>query len=124
MRGVAFWFFLTATLCVTGGMAWGIHMSISADHTMAPAHAHLNLVGWVTMALFGIYYHLVPKAGAAMLAKIHFLVAFAGVVTMVPGIAMAITERGETFAKIGSILTILSMLIFVYTVITTRGDEA
>ena len=31
--------------------------------------------------------------------------------------ALTITEQGETMAKIGSILTILSMLVFVYTVL-------
>ena len=116
MKGVAFWFFAVGTLCVTIGMAWGIHMSASQDHTMAPAHAHLNLVGWVTMALFGIYYHLVPAAAAKGLAKVHFALALAGVVTMVPGIVFAINETGETLAKIGSVLTILSMLVFVFTV--------
>jgi len=105
-------------------MAWGIEMSVRGDHTLAPAHAHLNLVGWATMALFGLYYHVVPKAAASLLARIHYIVTLAGVAAMVPGIVMAIQESGETFAKVGSILTITSMLIFVYTVITTRGGNA
>lgn len=116
MKGVAFWFFGAATLCVTIGMAWGIVMSASQDHSMAPAHAHLNLIGWVTMGLFGVYYHLVPAAAAKTLAKVHFVIALAGVLTILPGIVMAITQSGETFAKLGSVLTILSMLIFVFTV--------
>lgn len=39
----------------------GIQMSASGDHTLGPAHAHLNLVGWATLGLFGVYDHLVPK---------------------------------------------------------------
>lgn len=124
MRGTAFLFVATAALFVTIGMAWGIQMSASGNHMLAGAHAHLNLVGWVTMGLFGFYYHLVPAAGERMLAKIHYAVATLGVVTIVPGIVMAMTQQGETLAKIGSVLTILSMLIFLYTVVTTRARPA
>ena len=124
MRGISFWFFLTAVIYVTIGMAWGIHMSASGDHTLSPAHAHLNLIGWVTMALFGVYYHLVPEAGEHVLAKAHFAIATAGVLLIVPGIVMALQDQGETFAKIGSVLTFLSMLVFVFTVIRNREQSA
>ena len=124
MRGISFWFFFTATLYVTAGMIWGIVMAATNDHSLYPAHAHLNLVGWVTMALFGVYYHLVPKAAEHWLAKVHFAVATAGVLIMVPGIVMALQQDEETFAKIGSILTLLSMLIFVATVLRTRATSA
>lgn len=121
MKGIAFAFFLTAAICVTLGMIWGIQMSASGDHMLAGAHAHLNLVGWVTMGLFGMYYHAVPVAAAQGLAKIHYALALLGVVLMVPGIVMAITEKGEIFAIIGSFLTLASMLVFVFTVLTNRS---
>jgi len=121
MRGVSFRFLLTAAIAVTIGMLWGIHMSATTDHSLAPAHAHLNLIGWVTMALFGFYYHLVPAAGEKMIAKVHYAIATAGLVIIVPGIVMAIREEGEALAKLGSVLTLLSMLIFVFVVITSRA---
>lgn len=124
MKGISFWFFATATIYVAIGMGWGIMMSASGDHRLAAAHAHLNLIGWVTMALFGTYYHLVPKAGENVLAKIHFAIATAGVLIIVPGIVMAIQQTGETLAKIGSILTLLSMLVFVFTVFRNRMAAA
>ena len=36
-----------AALC---GMSLGIFMATHQDFTLAPAHAHLNLLGWVTPA--------------------------------------------------------------------------
>lgn len=117
MKGVALAFFGTGVIAVTGGMIWGIIMAASGDHTLAGAHAHLNLVGWVTMALFGIYYHLNPHMASHVLARIHYPVALAGLVIMVPGIVQAIRETGETLVKIGSILTLASMLIFLVVVI-------
>ncbi|WP_245415140.1 hypothetical protein [Hoeflea marina] len=113
-------FVATSVLFVTVGMIWGIVMSASGDHTLAPAHAHLNLLGWVTMALFGIYYHLVPVAAGRMLAKIHYAVATLGVIIIVPGIVMAMQQNGEALAKAGSLLTVASMLIFLFTVIRDR----
>ncbi len=116
MRGIGFWFFAVAVVCITIGMAWGIQMSASADHSLSGAHAHLNLVGWVTMAMFGVYYTLTPQAADAVLARVHFAVALAGVVLMVPGIVMAIREAGEAVVIAGSMLTMASMAIFLVTV--------
>jgi len=49
-----------AVLFVLAGMLWGIQMAISNNHAPFPAHAHLNLLGWVSLFLFGIYYRLNP----------------------------------------------------------------
>ena len=117
MRGISCWFYLVAALSVTFGMIWGIAMAISQDHTLSPAHAHLNLVGWVTMALFGIYYHMVPESGATRLAKIHFAVATLGLLIFAPGIAIAVLYQFEGLAAIGSLITLASMVIFLFTVI-------
>ena len=121
MRGVAFLFFATGAIAVTIGMGWGIMMSASTDHTLAPAHAHLNLIGWATMGLFGLYYHAVPQAAETALARIHYAVALLGLLIIVPGIVRAVQQTGETLAKIGSALTMVSMLIFLWTVLRNRA---
>jgi hypothetical protein len=117
MRDIAFVFFLAAVLCVLVGMAWGIQMAISQDHLLGGAHAHLNLVGWTTMALFGLYYHVTPQAAASWLAKVHAGTAILGVLVMVPGIAVAITTGAPALAAVGAVLTTLSMTIFLVTVL-------
>lgn len=117
MRGVALWFFVSAVLYVIVGMGFGIWMAASQDHSLAGAHAHLNLLGWVSMAIFGVYYHLVPAAAASRLATLHFIVATLGLIVFVPGIALAIMGRGEALASIGALLSLASMLIFLVTVV-------
>jgi hypothetical protein len=52
------------------GMLAGIVMGIQQDFTLAPAHAHFNLVGGVLLFLFGLYYRVVPAAGTTALAKV------------------------------------------------------
>jgi hypothetical protein len=43
--------FKAAVVLVMVGMLWGLQMAISQDHSALPAHAHLNLLGWVTLFL-------------------------------------------------------------------------
>ncbi|WP_424927590.1 hypothetical protein [Amaricoccus tamworthensis] len=105
-------FFATSAVFALIGMIWGIQMSISHNHTLSPAHAHLNLIGFVIMAVYGVYYALTPAAGASRAAGIHYWLTFAAVVVMTPGIALAITENGEAPAAIGSILALISMGMF------------
>ncbi len=116
MRGVALWFFVSAIIYVIIGMVFGIWMSASHDYSLAPAHAHLNLIGWVTLALFGIYYHLVPSA-TGRLATLHFAVSTIGVLLLVPGIILAIREVTELPAVLGSFVALGSMLMFLYIVV-------
>ena len=121
MRGVSFWFLLTAAIAVTVGMVWGIHMSATTDHSLAPAHAHLNLIGGVLMAIAGLYYHSVPEAAKTRLALYHFVVATVGILLIVPGIALAISEVTEALAIVGSLIVVLGMLMFLTVVLRSRA---
>ena len=107
-------FFATAATFALAGMVWGIQMAATGDHLLGPAHGHLNLIGFVAMAIFGVYYGLTPAAAASRLATIHYALTTLTVLTIVPGIAMAITDRGEVIAQVGSILAVLSMALFLY----------
>lgn len=108
---------LLGILSVTLGMAWGIQMSATGNHALSPAHAHLNLLGWVGFSIFAFYYHAVPAAAQGLLARLHLAAAVLGLATIVPGIVLALTGQGETLAKIGSVLTLASMLIFALVVL-------
>ena len=104
------------------GMAFGIWMSATQDHSLAPAHAHLNLIGGVLLALFGAFYMLVPSAAESRLAKIQVGLTHLAIWFMFPGIIMAIQQQGETLAKIGSVVGILAILLFV--VIVARAPAS
>ncbi len=123
MPAISRLYFATGAVFVLIGMAWGIHMSITQDFAMAPAHAHLNLIGFVIMSIFGTYYALVPAAAAKALAKIHYALTVLTVVVMIPGVYLAINQQGETLAKIGSLLAVLTMLVFLFTVLRNKSAE-
>lgn len=117
MRGIGLLFFASGVVYVILGMLWGIHMGMSQDFTLAPAHAHLNLVGFVTMALAGLFYHLTPRAADSLLARVHYVLATLGVWMMVPGIVRVLTGSGEGLAIAGSLTTLAGMLVFLLNVV-------
>lgn len=94
------------------GMCFGVWMSATQDHSLAPAHAHLNLIGGVLMAIFGGFYTLFPASAESMLAKIQVGITHLAIWFMFPGIIMAITGKGDMLAKIGSILGIIAIVLF------------
>jgi len=54
------------------GVSLGIHMSASHDFAIMPVHAHVNLLGWVSLTLAALIYKSYPAAAASPLAKVHF----------------------------------------------------
>ncbi len=121
MRSLPYWFIGLGTLFALAGMVFGIYMSATQNFELAPAHAHNNLLGWVTMAIYGLYYKAVPSAAKTRLALVHFWVALLGALTFGPGIAMAILRNGEILVQISSLLVIVAMLIFAWTVFTNKA---
>jgi len=121
MKTLPYWFFGLATLFVIVGMAWGVQMSATQNFELAPAHAHNNLIGFVVMTIYGIYYRLVPAAADKRLAVVQFWLALIGALTFAPGIAMAILRQGEILVQISTVFVLLSMIIFSYTVWTNRA---
>lgn len=117
MRNTPKLFFAAAALFALAGMVWGIQMSATHDHTLSPAHGHLNLIGFVMMSVFGAYYAITPTAGVSRTARIHFLLTTVTVLVMTPGIALAISEQTAVLAQIGSVLALLSMALFGFAVL-------
>ena len=60
-----------SAVILLAGMLAGIVMGIKQDFALAPAHAHLNLIGGVLLFLVGLYYRLIPAAGSSTLAKVQ-----------------------------------------------------
>jgi hypothetical protein len=108
-------FFAMGALCVLMGMLWGIHMAMAKDFALMPAHAHLNLVGWVTMSLFGTFYALTANTLSPRLAWANFVISGLGVIVMIPSLAIMLAtgnDKIEPFVAIGSILTVIGLLVF------------
>jgi hypothetical protein len=111
--------FPAATLLAVAGMVWGIVMAASGDHSAMPAHAHLNLLGWVSLFLFGIFYHLHPAMDHSRAAIVQVAVWIATTVVVTIGVALIYSGRefGEPIAIVGSLAVLADMLLFGWLVI-------
>jgi len=114
MPNIDRWFLRIAVIYALVAMTLGIVMGISEDHSQLPTHAHLNLVGWVSMALYALVYRQYPAAGQSRLALAHFWVANIGAVLLTVGVYTQMADMPSLMfiAISGSFITILGMLIF------------
>jgi drug/metabolite transporter superfamily protein YnfA len=107
-------FFKTAILFLIIGIGVGISMSITGQHSVMGAHAHINLVGWVTSAIFGVYYALNPAKAAGRLPLVHYGIYTVGVVIMCSALYfMLLGDMAmEPLVAAGSLITFAGVLMF------------
>ncbi|MBL0933913.1 MAG: hypothetical protein IBJ07_04100 [Rhizobiaceae bacterium] len=118
-------FFKAAILFLLVGIGMGLQMSISGNHSVIGAHAHTNLLGWVTSALFGTYYALNREKAAQRLAMIQFGVYTLGVVVMTPSLYLLLQGNAgaEPFVAISSMVVFLGVAIFAFIVFAPARER-
>ncbi|UJW86813.1 hypothetical protein [Devosia sp. SL43] len=118
MLNISTYFFRSAILFLIAGIAIGIHMSVSQSHDVIGAHAHINLLGWVTSAIFGGYYALNPAKSEGLLPLVQYWLYTLGVVVM--GISLYLLLKGnvalEPVVAASSLVTFAGVLIFAWIV--------
>ena len=82
MKRVDIYFLLLATVLLVCGAGLGIKMGVAEDFTLAPVHAHINLAGWASLALFGLTYRAYPQLAERRLALFHFILSATGAVIL------------------------------------------
>ena len=108
-------FFAMGVIYVLCGMMWGMEMGATEDLAMAPAHAHLNLLGWVTLALYGTFYTLTRDTMSVKLAWTNFYVSALGVLVLIPTLALYLRGNDAKYIPVllvGEVLTVAGMVIF------------
>lgn len=66
------YFLVAGSLYLIVGIVFGMHMGATGDHKLAPVHAHINLLGFTLMSVFGLVYRVFPEMAGSMLAKAQF----------------------------------------------------
>lgn len=126
MTAIDLRFLRVAVLYALLGMAIGLAMGISGDHRFYPAHAHMNLIGWVSLALYGLAYRAYPQFAQSRLALLHFWLANIGAFLLPIGVAgiNAGHEAFEPVAGAGAIGTILGASIFAVLLFRTCAEQS
>lgn len=75
-------FLVTGALWLLVGIGLGICMGAREDYTLGPVHAHINLLGFTLMTIFGIAYRVIPKLAENLWARVHFWLHEVGVLVV------------------------------------------
>jgi cbb3-type cytochrome oxidase subunit 1 len=97
------------------GVLLGLVMGIIHDFRLTSVHAHFNLLGWVSMAIFGLVYHFYPQAADTRLAKTHFWLHNIGLPIMQIGIAIMTLSGSEAVLPVVivcSIAVVVGVILF------------
>ncbi len=123
---VSTWFFRFGVLAVIVGVGLGMWMGEQENFTLAPVHAHLNLVGFVLPFIFGLFYRSFPAVSGGLLPKLHLVLSILGVLTMIPALgAMLLGDKTYVpFLIAGELATGLGLLIFAVQVYRGTGKAA
>ena len=118
--------FRLAVVFVLVGIAMGIGMAMSQNHSIMPAHAHLNLLGWVSLFLFGIYYERRPRLDASKLALVQVTLWSGGTVVLTAAVAAIHLgyKAADPLAGIASLVVLAAMLLFAYFVFRPATSSA
>lgn len=119
-------YFKTAIVFLIIGIATGLQMSITGSHHVIGAHAHANLLGWVTMALFGTFFALVPEKAQSRIAMIQYGTYTGGVVIMVPSLYFMLSGNPalEPLVAIGSLIAFAGVLLFAFLVFSGESSAS
>jgi hypothetical protein len=112
---IKIWFLRLAGIYFLIGVGFGYAMSITENFVLMPVHAHVNLLGWVSMALFGLIYFVRPEAAATRLAKTHFALYNIGLPIMLVALGFFLTgaKGAGPVIGIGATLVIIAIICFV-----------
>ena len=72
------------------GVGMGIYMGASHDHTLKPVHAHVNLLGWASMALIGFYVLHFGDRMSRRLERIQFWLPQVGAVILLVSLSLLV----------------------------------
>jgi len=96
------------------GVTMGLVMGMLHNFALAPVHAHVNLLGWASLALVGLIYHLYPDAGKTRLAQVHFWLHNLSLPVLMTGLALLLTghEDFDPVVGIGSMALVGALFVF------------
>lgn len=113
MSRLPLWFLATAASCLLLGVALGIVMGISQDFALAPVHAHLNLLGWTSLALMGLTLRAWPALlENRILAGVQFALSAGSAVAMPAGIYLAMMHGAPGLVIAASLVWFAGVALF------------
>jgi cytochrome c oxidase cbb3-type subunit 1 len=125
--------FVRASLVWLGiGVVIGLSMVIAPMQAAVyrPAHMHANLLGFVSMMIFGVAYHVLPRFAGKPLwsrraALAHLVVANAGLALLVGGwlTRVQLPRAGSAALVAGAVASAVGAFLFIGNIWRTIGER-
>ena len=118
-------FILAGLIYLCTGVTIGVLLTVFPDAVgwLLAMHAHTNLLGWVSMMIFGVSYHVLPRfSGRPLysdrLAGLHLILSNAGLIGLIISWPLSKAYYGVALLQfmltISALLYAISAYMFVY----------
>ncbi|WP_071395170.1 cytochrome-c oxidase [Bacillus tuaregi] len=107
-----------AALYFVIGVGLGLYMSMAHSYDFVGVHAHVNLLGWLSLAVIGAIYSIYPELSTSKLAKTHFWLHNIALPIMMIGLFFLILGQEAlvpVVAASGTVM-VLAILLFAFNV--------
>ena len=128
MESVVVWYLRMSLIYFIAGAAVGLGMIMwpSEAGYLITVHAHLNLLGFMSMMIYGVGYHILPKFSGRHIyspgiMKIQFWLANAGLIGMAFSWPFTIGESSlfESLLFLSALMTLISVVLFSVNILKT-----
>jgi cbb3-type cytochrome oxidase subunit 1 len=113
------WFIRIAVVYLFAGALLGLVMGITQRFTLVPVHAHVLLLGWASLALAGVVYHLYPAASRTRLARLHFWLHNAGLPVFMIGLGLVLSGTASLLPVVAAaaVIVVIGLALFALNVL-------
>ncbi len=122
MERVIVWYLRMSVIYFVIGVLTGFALLLWPDYAIEfiPVHVHLNLLGFMSMMIYGVGYHILPKFSGVFIhspriMNIQFWIANAGLIGMT--VSWPFMLREVLIAS--SFLSVVAVFLFVYNMLKT-----
>jgi nitric oxide reductase large subunit len=130
MERVIVWYLRMSVIYFVAGAVIGFLMILNPADTglYVSAHAHLNLLGFMSMMIYGVGYHILPRFSgqhiySPKLMHVQFWVANAGLIGMAIGWPLraggGALDLADPLLFISALLSFLSVVLFAVNILKT-----
>ncbi len=125
MSSITVWFIRSAMIYFLLAIVLGIFMSVVGPlYPWMPIHVHFNLLGWMSMMIYGVGYHILPRfSGKPLwndrLAYGQIWLANIGLVGMAIGWWVRNASNNSTVLLLFSLVETVSIVFFVLNMMLT-----
>lgn len=126
MTSVSNNFLRFGVLALICGVSLGAWMGANENFTLRPVHAHINLIGWASMMLYGLFYRAFPDAARGWAAVIQFFLSVIGFIAMMSGLTGMLLNNPVLLPALmaGELMTLASILMFAVILFRATGKKA